>query len=135
MRSYRPEAQYGHHGTLEYRLLHVRAVGSEDGLDRRGSRAMTPDGYFFFMVLGLPLLILVIAMLGGCLYRGGYEQLLDWKPTRSPKREAELALGDTHQMLSALNRYRRSRGAPERSLQEITEHAWAGLEEHGGEWP
>ncbi len=90
---------------------------------------MTTDGYFFFMVLGLPLLLLAIAMLAGCFYRDGYERLLDWKPTRSPKREAELQLGETHQMLSALNRYRRSRGAPERSLQEITEHAWANLEE------
>jgi hypothetical protein len=90
---------------------------------------MTADGYFFFMVLGLPLLILAIAMLAGCLYRDGYERLLDWKPTRSPSREAELQLGETQQMLSSINRYRRSRGAQERSLEEITKHAWASLEQ------
>jgi hypothetical protein len=81
------------------------------------------------MVVGPPLLMLVIGMIGGCFYRGGYERLLDWKPTRSPEREAELQ-GDTHQMLGALNRYRRLRGAPERSLEEIAERTWVNLEHH-----
>jgi hypothetical protein len=90
---------------------------------------MTANGYFFLIVLGLPLLILAIAVLAGCLYRDGYERLLDWKPTRSPSREAELQLGETQQMLSSINRYRRSRGAQERSLAEITKHAWASLEQ------
>jgi hypothetical protein len=94
---------------------------------------MSANGYFFFMVLGLPLLILAIAMLAGCLYRDGYERLLDWKPTRSLHREAELEVGDTQQMLSAVNRYRRSRGARERSLQEITERTWAGPEQQDPE--
>ncbi len=88
---------------------------------------MTPNSYFVLMVLGLPLAILAIAMLAGYLYRGSYERLLDWKLTRSPEREAELD-GDTRQMLGALNRYRRSRGAPERSLEEITEHPWTELD-------
>jgi hypothetical protein len=95
---------------------------------------MTPNVYFFSMVVGLPLLMLAIALLAGRFYRDGYERLLDWKPTRSPQREAELEIGETHQMLSALNRYRRSRGAPERSLQEITEHTWAALDENDAEW-
>jgi hypothetical protein len=30
-------------------------------------------------------------------------------------------------MLAAQNRYRRLRGAPERSLEEVTDHAWASL--------
>jgi hypothetical protein len=83
--------------------------------------------YFLVMVLGVPLGLLVIAMLGSHLYGGGSAELLDWKPTRSPKREAELQLNEVHQMLAAQNRYRRERGAPERSLEEVTEHAWAGL--------
>ena len=94
---------------------------------------MTADRYFFLMVLGLPLLMLVIAMLAGLLYRGGYERLLDWKPTRSPSREAELEVGETQQMLNALNRYRRSRGAPERSLEEVLEHAWASIDRRHAE--
>lgn len=85
---------------------------------------MTPTVYFLLMVVGAPLLILAIAMLAGYFYRGGYQGLLDWKPTRSPEREAELG-GETREMLGALNRHRQLRGAPERSLAEITEHAWA----------
>ena len=90
---------------------------------------MSPNVYFVFMVLGMPLAILGIALLAGYFYRGGYERLLDWKATRSPEREAELE-GDTHQMLRALNRYRRLRGAPERTLGEMTGHTWANLEQH-----
>jgi len=93
--------------------------------------------YFLVMVFGVPLGLLGIAMLGSYLYRGGSAELLDWKPTRSPKREAELEINDVHQMLAAQNRYRRQRGAPERSLEEITEHAWAGLKLDGDAlwWP
>jgi len=84
--------------------------------------------YFLAMVLGLPLLIVMLALVAGHFYRGGPEELLDWQPTRSPEREAELEHGDIHQMLAALNRYRRQRGAPERSLEEATKHAWGSLE-------
>jgi hypothetical protein len=93
---------------------------------------MSPNTYFLLMVLGAPLAILGVAILAGYFYRGGYEHLLDWRPTRSPEREAELT-GDTHQMLSALNRYRRLRGAPERSLEQLTGHAWASLDEQDEE--
>jgi hypothetical protein len=94
---------------------------------------MTDHTYFLLVVLGLPLAIVLIAVLGGLLYRDGDEQLLDWKSTRSPTREAEVQLGDIDQVLAAVNRYRRLRGAPERSLQQITEHAWAGLDQSDGE--
>jgi hypothetical protein len=94
---------------------------------------MTDHTYFLLVVLGLPLAIVLIAMLGGLLYRDGDEQLLDWKSTRSPTREAEVQLGDIDQVLAAVNRYRRLRGAPERSLQQITEHAWADLDQSDGE--
>lgn len=83
--------------------------------------------YFLVMVFGVPLAILVIAMLGAHFYGGGSDELLDWKPTRSPKREAELQLNEVHQMLAAQNRYRRLRGAPERSLEEVTGHASASV--------
>jgi hypothetical protein len=88
---------------------------------------MSPNGYFLLMVLGVPVAILAVAMLAGRLHRGGYERVLDWKATRSPEREAELT-GDTQQMLAALNRHRRLRGAPERTLADITKHSWAELD-------
>ena len=87
--------------------------------------------YFLVVVLGVPLSIFAIAGVAGYLHRGGYEELLDWKPTRSPEREAELERGDLDQMLAAQNRYRRRRGAPERPLEEVTAHAWASLELYG----
>jgi hypothetical protein len=90
---------------------------------------MTASLYFILIVVGLPVAFLLIAMVGTRLHHDGNEQLLDWKPTRSPRREAELHAGDTQQMLDALNRYRRLRGAPERSLEEITEQNWANLEQ------
>jgi hypothetical protein len=81
--------------------------------------------YFLVMVVGVPLGLLAIAVIAACFHRGGYAEILDWKPTRSPEREAELQLSDVAQMLAAQNRYRRQRGAPERTLEEVTEHAWA----------
>lgn len=80
--------------------------------------------YFLVVVVGIPLCILVIAMVAAYFYGGGDAEILDWKPTRSPEREAELQLSEVDQMLAAQNRYRRQRGAPERSLEEVTEHAW-----------
>jgi hypothetical protein len=79
--------------------------------------------YFLSMVLGLPLVILALALLAGHFHRDGYAELLDWKPTRSPEREVELELGDIQQMLAAQNRHRRRRGAAERTLEEVTESA------------
>lgn len=83
--------------------------------------------YFLAMTIGFPLLVIVLAIISGHLYRGGDAELLDWKPTRSPELEAELHVSDIDQMLAAQNRYRRLRGAPERTLEEATEHAWASL--------
>jgi hypothetical protein len=80
--------------------------------------------YFLIMVLGVPLALLAIAIAAAYFYGGGNAEILDWKPTRSPEREAELQLSDIDQMLAAQNRYRRLRGAPERSLEEVTKHAW-----------
>jgi hypothetical protein len=86
------------------------------------------ETYFLIMVLGLPALLLAISLLAGFLYREGPEELLDWRPTRSLEKEAELEHGDVQQMLAALNRYRRQRGAPERSLEELRERVRAGFD-------
>jgi hypothetical protein len=79
--------------------------------------------YFLSMALGVPLLLLSLALIAGHFNRDGYAELLDWKPTRSPELEVELELGDIQQMLAAQNRHRRRRGAPERTLEEVTEGA------------
>jgi hypothetical protein len=93
--------------------------------------------YFLVVVVGAPLSILVVAMVGSYFHRGGNEEILDWKLTRSPEREAELQFSDVDQMLAAQNRYRRQRGAPERSLEEVSERAQASLKPDGGAlwWP
>jgi hypothetical protein len=80
------------------------------------------QGYFLLIVLGFPVTILVLAVLAGLFHRAGCDDVLDWKPTRSPQREAELHLGEVDQMLAALNNYRRLRGAPECSLEEVALH-------------
>ncbi len=77
--------------------------------------------YFLTMVLGVPLLLLLLALIAGHFNRDGYAELLDWKPTRSPELEVELELGDIQQMLDAQNRHRRRRGAPERTLEQVTQ--------------
>ena len=85
------------------------------------------ETYFLLIVVGTPLLILIVALLAALFHRG-YEDILDWGPTRSPEREAELQESDVSQMLAAQNRYRRMRGAPERTLEQIAGSAWANLE-------
>jgi len=87
--------------------------------------------YFLGMVLGVPAILLAIALLAGHFHQDGYAELLDWKPTRSPEREVELELGELDQMLAAQNRYRRERGVPERSLDEVTQRAWASFNLYG----
>ncbi|HTC60791.1 MAG TPA: hypothetical protein VK691_11820 [Solirubrobacteraceae bacterium] len=67
--------------------------------------------YFLAIVLGFPLVYLLLALVGGYLYRGRDAELLDWKPTRSPQREAELATNDIDQMRSCLHDLRHRRGA------------------------
>jgi hypothetical protein len=74
--------------------------------------------YFLAAVVGLPALILAIALIAG-LAHPDVKDVLDWEPTRSPKRTAELQSGEITQMLEAQNRYRRQRGKPERTLQEV----------------
>ncbi len=80
------------------------------------------QAYFLLMVLGVPVTLLVMAGIASHFHREGAEDVLDWKPTRSPQREAELQLGEIDQMLAAQNNYRRLRGAPERSLEEVALH-------------
>jgi hypothetical protein len=72
--------------------------------------------YFVAIVLGFPLVMLLLALVGGYLYRGRDAELLDWKPTRSPEREAELSINDIDQMRASLENLRRRRWARETLL-------------------
>jgi hypothetical protein len=81
--------------------------------------------YFVAMVFGPPIALLLLALLAGLAHRD-VTDVLDWKPTRSPKREAELRSSEVSQMLEAQNRYRRLRGEPERTLEEILDAYIAG---------
>ena len=74
--------------------------------------------YFLAIVLGFPLVMLLLALVGGYLYRGRDAELLDWKPTRSPQREAELSINDIDQMRASLENLRRRRWARETLLRE-----------------
>src|SRR5262249_11545601 len=86
--------------------------------------------YFLVMVGGGPLIILLLALLARYLHRDGYPGLFYWKPTRFDG-DGDLEHRDVDQMLAAQNRYRRKRGAPERSLEEVTREAWANHDPHG----
>ena len=83
--------------------------------------------YFLVIALGVPLCILVLAMVVGYLQADESDEVLDWKPPRSPKREAELERADIHQMLATLNMSRRKRDVPELSLSEVAERAQVSL--------
>jgi hypothetical protein len=76
--------------------------------------------YFMAMVFGFPLTIFVLSLLVGYLGRRSDAEVLDWKPTRSPEREAELAVNDIDQMRASLNDLRHRRAASERSLEQVT---------------
>jgi hypothetical protein len=81
--------------------------------------------YFLAMVFGPPAILLLIAMLAGLAHRD-VTDVLDWRPTRTPKTERELRSSEVSQMLEASNRYRRLRGEPERTLEEVLDAYLAG---------
>jgi hypothetical protein len=85
----------------------------------------TASVYFLAMVLGLPLVIGLLAVLVGYLFRDSDAEVLDWKPTRSPETEVRLHSGEIDQLLAAQNELRRRRGAPERSLEQATGQTWS----------
>src|SRR3954468_4268399 len=70
------------------------------------------DGAFF---LGFLLILFLIFAAIGKYHPVSGAEVLDWKPTRSPEVEAELALADLDQMLEAQNERRRASGRPERT--------------------
>lgn len=79
---------------------------------------MGSSGFVFAIFGGLGILVVALLLLGR-FYPGSGAEVLDWQPTRSAQLEAELEQGDIDQMLAAQNRWRRKRGAPERTLEEL----------------
>lgn len=72
---------------------------------------------FVLTSLGMVLLIVAVLVVIGHFDSGNPSELVDWRPTRSPRVEAENEIDDVRQMLEAQNELRRRRGAP-----EIREH-------------
>lgn len=66
--------------------------------------------------------ILIVAVIGGYLHREEDSEILGWQPARSTRAESKRELVEINQMLAAQNELRRRRGAPERSLDEVTEN-------------
>jgi hypothetical protein len=72
---------------------------------------------FIALTLGLLVLLFVIMVVLARAFQGhSVADLLDWKPTRSPRVEAQNEVDDIRQMIDAQNALRRKRGA-----EEITE--------------
>ena len=66
-------------------------------------------------------------------YPGSGADLLDWRPSRSYETEIELEMEDVQQMIDAQNAYRRKRGMPELTeddvRQSVAEEEARGLSE------
>lgn len=67
------------------------------------------SAYFLGMVVGVPLALALLAVFAGYLFRDSDAEVLDWRPTRSPEREAELQLGELDQMRASLDALRQRR--------------------------
>jgi hypothetical protein len=67
------------------------------------------SAYFLGMVVGVPLALALLAILSGYLFRYSDAEVLDWRPTRSPQREAELQLSELDQMRASLEALRQRR--------------------------
>jgi hypothetical protein len=74
----------------------------------------------FTVVCGalLGFFVVTILLLGVFSKRSALD-ILDWKPTRSPQVEAQNEIDDVDQMLAAQNEYRRRRGVPDSTLDDV----------------
>jgi hypothetical protein len=76
---------------------------------------------FPLIVLGGIAVAVGLLVLLARLYPGTGADLLDWGPARSYEHEVELEMQDVDQMIEAQNAYRRKRGAPELTEDEVRE--------------
>jgi hypothetical protein len=79
---------------------------------------------FIALTLGLlVLLFLILVVLARAFERTSVADIIDWKPTRSPEVEAQNEVDDVRQMIEAQNEYRRKRGAPEITEEDVERQA------------
>lgn len=80
---------------------------------------MDPFPLYIFggIIVAVGLLVLLAK-----LYPGSGADLLDWGNTRSYEQQIELEMQDVDQMIEAQNAYRRKRGAPELTEDEVREN-------------
>ena len=88
---------------------------------RAPSAGATLPGVDVFTVVcgGLLLFFVVTVLLLGVFSKRSALDILDWKPTRSPEIEAQNEIDDVDQMLAAQNEYRRRRGVPDSTLDDV----------------
>jgi hypothetical protein len=70
---------------------------------------------------GLLAFFVVTVLLLGVFSKRSALDILDWKPTRPPELEAQNEIDDVDQMLAAQNEYRRRRGVPDSTLDDVLE--------------
>jgi hypothetical protein len=76
------------------------------------------------LTLGLlVLLFLIMVVLARAFDRNSVADIIDWKPTRSPEVEVQNEVDDVRQMIEAQNEYRRKRGAPEITEEDVERQA------------
>jgi hypothetical protein len=79
---------------------------------------------FIALTIGLlVLLFLIMVVLARAFERNSVADIIDWKPTRSPEVEAQNEVDDVRQMIEAQNEYRRKRGAPEITEEDVERQA------------
>jgi hypothetical protein len=79
---------------------------------------------FIALTVGLlVLLFLIMVALARAFERTRVADIIDWKPTRSPEVEAQNEVDDVRQMIEAQNEYRRKRGAPEITEEDVERQA------------
>jgi hypothetical protein len=76
------------------------------------------DAFPLIVLAGIAIVVGIFVLLGR-FYPGSGADLLDWRPTRSYETEIELEAEDVDQMIEAQNRYRRKRGEPEITEDEV----------------
>jgi hypothetical protein len=78
------------------------------------------DAFPLIVLGGIGIVVLILVLIGR-FYPGTGADILDWRPTRSYETEMELELQDVEQMIEAQNRYRRRRGEPDITEDEVRE--------------
>ena len=78
------------------------------------------DPFPLYVMGGIAVVVGLLVLLAK-IYPGSGADLLDWGPARSYEHQIELEMQDIDQMIEAQNAYRRKRGAPELTEDEVRE--------------